>query len=70
METVFTTETKTASVRNQYNQVPHLTQDTTWERDKSQLDITNKSKEISLFPAGDHKAAINRRESMTPIRHI
>ena len=32
---------------------------------KSQLDITHKSQEISLFPAGDHKAAMNRRKSMT-----
>ena len=26
----------------------------------SQLDITNKSQEVSPFPAGDHKASINR----------
>ena len=32
-------------IRNQYNQVPHLTQDTTWESDKPQLNITNKSQE-------------------------
>ena len=32
---------KTAKIRNQYNQVPPLTQDTTWEVTKSQLDITN-----------------------------
>ena len=25
---------KTAKIRNRYNQVPHLTQDTTWESDK------------------------------------
>ena len=25
---------KAAKIRNQYNQVPHLTQDTTWESDK------------------------------------
>ena len=40
---------KTAKIRNQYNQVPHLTQDTTWESDKSQLDITNKTQEVSPF---------------------
>ena len=28
----------------------------------SQLDITNESQEVSPFPAGDHKATINRRE--------
>ena len=46
-----------------------MTQDTTWERDESQLNITNKSQEVSPFPAGDHKAAMNRRESMTKTRH-
>ena len=25
---------KNAKIRNQYNQVPHLTKDTTWESDK------------------------------------
>ena len=59
---------KKARIRNQYNQVPHLTQDTTWESDKSQLDITNKSQEVSPFPAGDHTAAMNRRKSMTTTR--
>ena len=28
---------------------------------KSQLDTTNESKEVSPFPAGDHRAHINRR---------
>ena len=46
---------------NRYNQVPHLTQDTTSESDKTQLNITNKRQEVSAFPAGDHKAAMNRR---------
>ena len=27
---------KKAKNRNQYNQAPHLTQDTTWESDKTQ----------------------------------
>ena len=27
----------------------------------SQLDITDQSQEVSPFPAGDHKASINRR---------
>ena len=31
--------------------------------------ITNKSQEISFFPAGDHKAAMDRRESMRNTRH-
>ena len=32
---------------------------------KTQLNITNKSQEVSPFPAGDQKAAMKRRESMT-----
>ena len=31
-----------------------------WEYDKSQLDITNQSQEVSPIPAGNHKAAINK----------
>ena len=45
---------KAAKIRSRYNQVPHLTQDTTWESDKTQLNITNKSQEL----------AMNRREIM------
>ena len=60
---------KATKIRNRYNQVPHLTQDTTWESDKTQLNITNKSKEVSPFPAGDHKAAGSRRQSMKNTRH-
>ena len=52
---------KGAKIRNRYNQVPHLTQDTNGKMKNSQLDTTNKSQEISPFPAGDHKAHINRR---------
>ena len=52
---------KCAKIRNQYNQVPHLTQDTNGKVTNSQLDTTNESQEVSPFPAGDHKAHINRR---------
>ena len=52
---------KGAKIRNQYNQVPHLTQDTNTKVTNSQLDTTNESQEVSPFPAGDHKAHINRR---------
>ena len=51
---------KGAKIRNQYNQVPHLTQDTNGKRTNSQLDVTNESHEVRPFPAGDHKAHINR----------
>ena len=33
---------KKAKIRIRYNQVPHLTQDTTWERDKTQENISYK----------------------------
>ena len=52
---------KGAKIRNQYNQVPHLTQDTNWKVTNSQLYTTNESQEVSPFPACDHKAQINRR---------
>ena len=46
---------------NRYNQVPHLTQDTNGKVTNSQLDSTDESQEVSPFPAGDHKAHVNRR---------
>ena len=52
---------KRAKIRNRYNQVPHLTQYTNGKATNLQLDIANESQEVSPFPAGDHKATINRR---------
>ena len=52
---------KGAKIRNRYNQVTHLTQDTNGKITNSQLDITNESQEVSPFQAGAHKAQINRR---------
>ena len=52
---------KDAKIRNRYNQVPHLTQDTNGKVTNPQLDTTNESQEVSPFPVGDHKAHINRR---------
>ena len=60
---------KTARTRNRYNQVPHIFQDTKLESNKITVNITNKSQEVCLFPSCDHKAAKNRRESMTNTRH-
>ena len=51
---------KGAKIRNRYNQVPHLTQDTNGKVTNSQLDTTDESQEVSLFQAGDNKAQINR----------
>ena len=60
-ETFLIEVSKGAKIRNRYNQVPHLTQDTNGKVTNSQLDTTNESQEVSSFPAGDHKAHINRR---------
>ena len=51
---------KSAKIRNRYNQVPHLTQDTNGKVTNT-VETTNESQEVSPFPAGDHKAHINRR---------
>ena len=40
-----------------------------WESDRLTIDTTNESQEVSPFPAGDHKAVMNRCESMTNTRH-
>ena len=60
---------KTTKIRKRCNQVPHLTQDTTWKSNKNTINITNKSQELSPFPAGDHNAAMNRCKSMRNTRH-
>ena len=57
-------------IRNRYNQEPQLTQDTKWESDNSKINITHRSQEVSPFPTGDHKAAMNRHERMTDTSHI
>ena len=51
---------KGEKIKSRYNQVPHLTQDTNWKVTNSQLDTKNESQEVSPFPAGDHKAHMNR----------
>ena len=52
---------KRKKIRNRYNQAPHLTQDTNRKVTTSQLDITDKSQEVSPFQAGDHKASTTIR---------
>ena len=57
---------KKSKIRNQYNQVPDLTQDTLWESDKSiRKRHIQKRLEVSPFPAGDHKAARHRQGNMS-----
>ena len=61
---------KKAKIWNRYNKVPHLTQDTTWESDKNaRKHHILESQEVSPFPAGDHKAAMIRQDSMTDTKH-
>ena len=60
---------KVAKVRNRYNQVPHLTQDTTWESDKNTIKYHKQEPRGQPFPAGDHKAAMNNRENIKNTRH-
>ena len=59
-ETIIIKVSKGAQIRNRYNQVPLLAQNSNGKVTNSQLDITNESQEVSSFPAGDHKAHINR----------
>ena len=40
---------KMAKIRKRYNQVPHLTQDTTWKSNKNTINITNKRQEVIPF---------------------
>ena len=49
---------------------PHLTQDITWESDKNTIrHHIQESQDISPFPAGDHKAAMNIQENMINTKH-
>ena len=43
---------KTTRIRNRYNLVLQLSQDTKWESYKITTKITNKSQEVSPFPSG------------------
>ena len=61
---------KKAKIRNRHNQVPHLSQDTTPERDKNtRKHHIQESQEVIPFPAGDHKAAMNRQLSMKDTKY-
>ena len=61
---------KKAKIRNRYNQVPHLIQYTTWEKDKKYKEHhIEENQEVRPFQAGDHKAAMNRQDSMTDTKH-
>ena len=54
-----------AKIRNRYNQVPHLTQDTNGKVTNSQKTPQTRAKRPAPSPAGDHKAHTNRRAQNT-----
>ena len=57
---------KKAKIKNGNNHVLHMTQDTIWKSNKNTTKHhTQQNKEVSHFPAGDHKIAKNRQDSMT-----
>ena len=61
---------KEAKIRNRNSQVPQLTQDTSWDSDKITIQHNiQESQEAMPFQAGDHKAAMNRQESMENTKH-
>ena len=60
---------KAAKIRNRYKQAPHLTQDTTWESDKTQFNITNKSQE-DIHPQGSDEQTRKRDKHKTKITQM
>ena len=64
LQSHFVKVSKGAKIRNRYNQVTHLTQDTNVKVTNSQLDTTNEIQEVSPFPAGKF---VYWRDSMGPI---
>ena len=58
---------KGAKIRNRYNQVQDLTQDTNGKMTNSQLDTTNENKEVSPFPAKSTTLPFNNRNSYNSV---
>ena len=48
-------------IRGRYYQVPHLTQDSTWESDKHTIRHHKREPRGHHFPAGDQRASVSRR---------
>ena len=55
---------KKAKLRNRYNQVPQLTQDTVWESDKTIKSHIQESQETSPFQAGDQKDVTHTQDNI------
>ena len=59
---------KKAKIGNRYNQVPHLTQDITWERDKAHENI--KFRIVKRLPLSQQvTTGLNSQDSMTDTKH-
>ena len=57
---------KKVKIRNRYNKVSNLNQDTTWESDKNtRKHHIQEGQEVNIFSAGNNKAAMNRQDSMS-----
>ena len=57
---------KKTKIRNRYNQVPNLTQNTIWISDKNKSKhYIQESQEASPFTVGGHKATRNRQDRRT-----
>ena len=53
------------NIQDLYNQIPHLTQNTTWVSDENtRKHHIQESQEINPFRAGDHTPVVNRQDSM------
>ena len=60
----------TSGFRKRYNQVSHMTQDTTWESDKNtRHHHIQESQNVGPFRAGDQNATMNRYDGMTDTKH-
>ena len=55
---------------NQCKQIPYQTQDIILESDKNKRQHhIQESQGVSSFPAGDHRAAVNKKDRMTYTKH-
>ena len=62
---LFIIKVKKAKIRNRLNQVPHLIRDAIRESDTTpRIHHIQENQEVSPFQVGDHKAAMNRQDSM------
>ena len=68
---MYKSKEKTANIRNRYIQVPHLTNDITWESEKKLETITYQRVKNQLFPSRQPQGCIisNRQERVIDMKH-